>query len=81
MALVEPLRLLGRGGFADHELWIDPFRPSNLEADVQPVANPDGRQVPVLTNPGSARTIEVQLANMATSVALKAHSVTTLAWG
>jgi hypothetical protein len=33
----------------------------------------------VLTNPGSAGTIEVQLANMAASVALKAHSVTTLA--
>jgi glucosylceramidase len=44
------------------------------------VENPDGQQVLVVTNPGSARTIELRLANIAASVPLKANSVTTLAW-
>jgi O-glycosyl hydrolase len=42
--------------------------------------NPDGQQVLIVTNPGSARTIELQLANMTASVPVKANSVTTLAW-
>ncbi len=51
-------------------------------AGLQHVAleNPDGQQVLVVTNPGSARTIELRLANMAASVPLKTNSVTTLAW-
>lgn len=51
-------------------------------ADLRHVAleNPDGQQVLVVTNPGPARTIELQLANMAASVPLKENSLTTLAW-
>lgn len=51
-------------------------------ADLHHVAleNPDGQRVLIVTNPGSARTIELRLANMAASVSLKADSVTTLAW-
>ena len=37
-------------------------------------------KVLVVTNPGSARTIELRLANMAASVPLKANSVATMAW-
>jgi glucosylceramidase len=44
------------------------------------VENPDGQRVLVVTNPGSARTIELRLANIAASVPLKANSVTTMAW-
>jgi|SRR5580692_942428 glucosylceramidase len=44
------------------------------------VENPDGQQVLVVTNPGSARTIELRLADMAAPVSLKANSVTTLLW-
>jgi glucosylceramidase len=56
---------------------------SNSEAvDLKHVAleNPDGQQVLILTNPGSARTVELQLANMSAPVSLKANSVTTFAW-
>ena len=51
-------------------------------ADVKHVAleNPDGQKVLILTNPGSSRTLELRLANMAASVPLKTNSVTTLAW-
>jgi glucosylceramidase len=50
--------------------------------DLEHVAfeNPDGRQALVLTNAGSARTIELKLANLTANVPLKANSVTTLAW-
>jgi glucosylceramidase len=44
------------------------------------VENPDGQQVLVVTNNGPARTIDLQLANLAVSVPLKEDSVTTLAW-
>jgi glucosylceramidase len=58
------------------------FSSRSAAADMKHVAleNPDGQQVLVLTNPGAARVIELQLANMAASVSLKADSVTTLAW-
>jgi len=58
------------------------FDSQSRAADLQHVAvkNPDGQRVLVLTNPGPARTIEVQLANMAASVSLKTNSVTTLVW-
>jgi glucosylceramidase len=42
--------------------------------------NPDGQRVLVLSNAGAARSIELQLANMAASIPLNADSVTTLAW-
>jgi glucosylceramidase len=42
--------------------------------------NPDGQQLVVLANAGSARSLELRLANMAASVQLKPDSVTTLAW-
>jgi glucosylceramidase len=58
------------------------FHSQSSAADLQHVAieNPDGQHVLVVTNPGPARTIELRLANMAASVALKANSVATLAW-
>jgi glucosylceramidase len=43
-------------------------------------ANPDGRQVLVLSNPGSARTCEVRTGELGARVALTANSVTTLEW-
>jgi glucosylceramidase len=51
-------------------------------ADLQHIAveNPHGQQVLVVTNPGSARTIELRLGNMAASIPLKTNSVTTMAW-
>jgi glucosylceramidase len=51
-------------------------------ADLKHVAlqNPDGQQVLVLTNPGSATTVELRLANLVAPVSLKANSVTTLTW-
>src|SRR5271170_1757958 len=42
--------------------------------------NPDGQRALVVTNPGPARMIELQLTNTAASVPLKANSVTTMAW-
>jgi glucosylceramidase len=42
--------------------------------------NADGQQVLIVTNSGAARTIELQLGNMAASVPVKANSVTSLAW-
>ena len=42
--------------------------------------NADGQQVLIVTNGGAARTIELQLGNMAASVPVKANSVTSLAW-
>ncbi|HEY6301931.1 MAG TPA: glycoside hydrolase family 30 beta sandwich domain-containing protein [Terriglobales bacterium] len=58
------------------------FDSQSAAADLQHVAleNPDGQQVLVVTNAGPARTIELRLANMAASVAVKANSLTTLAW-
>ena len=42
--------------------------------------NADGQQVLIVTNSGAARTVELQLGNMAAAVPVKANSVTTLAW-
>ena len=42
--------------------------------------NPDGQQMLVVSNAGAARTVQLQLGNMATSVPLKAKSLTTFAW-
>jgi glucosylceramidase len=58
------------------------FQSQSSATGLQQVAleNPDGQRVLIVTNPGSARTIELQLANMTASVPVKANSVTTLAW-
>ena len=58
------------------------FESQSTAAGLQHVAleNPDGQQVLVVTNTGSARTVELQLASLMASVALKANSVTTLVW-
>jgi glucosylceramidase len=58
------------------------FDSQSIITGLQHVAleNPDGQQVLVVTNRGPARTIDLQLANMTSSVPLKADSVTTLAW-
>jgi glucosylceramidase len=58
------------------------FDSQSSTADLRHVAleNPDGQQVLVLTNTGLAKTIDLRLADMAASVALKENSVTTLAW-
>jgi len=58
------------------------FDSQSTAAGLQHVAleNPDGQQILVVTNTGSARTIELRLTNMAAAVPLKANSVTTLAW-
>jgi len=58
------------------------FQSQSTAADLRHVAleNPDGQQVLVVTNPGSAKTIELHLANMSALVPLKQNSVTTLAW-
>jgi glucosylceramidase len=42
--------------------------------------NPDGQKVLVITNPGPARTVGVQLGNMLVSVPLESDSVNTLTW-
>ena len=58
------------------------FDSQSTAADLQHVAfeNPDGQQVLVVINTGTARTIGLRLANLAASVPLKANSVTTLVW-
>ena len=58
------------------------FESKSSAAGLQHVAleNPDGQQVLVVTNPGSVRTVELQLASLMASVALKENSVTTLVW-
>jgi glucosylceramidase len=42
--------------------------------------NPDGQQVLIVSNYGPAKTIQLQLADMAASVPLRANSLTTLSW-
>ena len=42
--------------------------------------NPDGQHVVIITNPGDARAVELQLANHLAPVPLKEKSLTTLAW-
>lgn len=42
--------------------------------------NPDGRQVLVLANPGSAEAVQVRFAGNITSVAIGSDSVVTLEW-
>lgn len=51
-------------------------------ADLPHVAfeNPDGQRLLIVTNPGSARAIDLRLANKVASVSLKANSLTTLSW-
>jgi glucosylceramidase len=58
------------------------FQSESAAADLQHVAfeNSDGTQTLILTNAGSARTIELKLASYNASIPLKANSVTTLAW-
>ncbi len=58
------------------------FASHTAAANLQHVAleNPDGQRILVVTNPGPARTIDLDLANMKTSVPLQADSVTTMAW-
>jgi len=58
------------------------FESQSEAADLRHAAfeNPDGQQVLVVTNTGAAKTLELQLANMAAPVSLKANSVTTFAW-
>lgn len=58
------------------------FESHSAAEDLQHVAfeNPDGTQALILTNSGSARTIELKLAKLTATVRLKANSVTTLAW-
>jgi glucosylceramidase len=43
-------------------------------------ANPDGRHILVLSNPGAARTCELRVGDLAAAVALNKNSVTTLEW-
>jgi glucosylceramidase len=43
-------------------------------------ANPDGRHVLVLSNPGAARTCAVRMGDQAANLALSKNSVTTLEW-
>jgi len=42
--------------------------------------NPDGQHVLIVTNPGSARTVDLRLSTLAASVPLKEASLTTLVW-
>jgi glucosylceramidase len=42
--------------------------------------NPDGKRVLVVTNPGSARTVQVQVAHRVAKIQLSRNSVTTLEW-
>ncbi|MGD0511767.1 MAG: glycoside hydrolase family 30 beta sandwich domain-containing protein, partial [Terriglobales bacterium] len=58
------------------------FDSQSSAANLQHVAleNPDGQQVLVLTNTGSARTIDLRLGDMVASVPLKENSVSTFAW-
>jgi len=58
------------------------FDSQSSAANLQHVAleNPDGQQVLVLTNTGSARTIDLRLGDMVASVSLKENSVSTFAW-
>jgi glucosylceramidase len=43
-------------------------------------ANPDGSMVLVVTNPGAARSVQVQIGGSVSEVALPVDSVTTLTW-
>jgi glucosylceramidase len=58
------------------------FDSQSPAVDLQHVAfeNPDGQRVLVVTNPRSARTIELRLANMTAVMPLKTNSVTTITW-
>ena len=44
------------------------------------VANPDGRRVLVLTNPGAPRRVSLRMGGMRAEAGLKEDSVTTLSW-
>jgi hypothetical protein len=58
------------------------FQSQTTAADIKHVAveNPDGQKVLIVTNPGPSRALELRVANVAASVALKTDSVTTVAW-
>src|SRR5246127_2059449 len=55
------------------------FQSQTTAADIKHVAveNPDGQKVLIVTNPGPSRALELRVANVAASVALKTDSVTT----
>ena len=59
------------------------FASQSSANDLQHVAfeNVDGGKILILTNPGPARTVQVQLAGMAAAVPMKSDSVATLTWG
>jgi glucosylceramidase len=58
------------------------FDSQSSAADLHHVAfeNPNGEQVLVVSNPGSARTITVGLDNLSAEIPLRQNSLTTLAW-
>lgn len=58
------------------------FDSQSQSTDIQHVAfeNPDGRKVLIITNPGAANSVSVQLSGMQAQVSLDANSITTLAW-
>ncbi len=58
------------------------FESQSLAADFSHVAfeNPNGEKVLVLTNPGSARTVQVAQGQRAAIIALEPNSMATLAW-
>jgi glucosylceramidase len=58
------------------------FETQSLAANLHHVAfeNPGGQKVLVLTNPGAARTVQINHALNSTSVALEENSITTLVW-
>ena len=75
--------MMGRCSFRkSHPAWGPalPFRSEAAALQHVALENPDGRQMLVVTNPGSARTIEVRIANLAAVVPVKTNSVTTPAW-
>lgn len=58
------------------------FESEGPASDIDHVAfeNPDGQRVLIVTNPGSARTVPVQVGGTAAEASLPADSVTTLMW-
>jgi glucosylceramidase len=58
------------------------FESKGQASDIYHVAfeNPDGHRVLIVTNPGPARTVPVQVAGMTADASMPADSVTTLIW-
>ena len=79
-------RLVHRGArrfdsqIAGAEASVSPSRIASGELRHVAFENPDGQHVVVITNPGDARSVELQLANQVARVPLKEKSLTTLAW-